>query len=100
MPRFDVLLVADDGTHTIVNAGRPRALVDFSQEFGHQEPRDVREVAWLVHSALRIDQPLDEWLDGLFLLTADDEDIDAAVAEGKATRPTPGPAKSKAKPPA
>ena len=93
MPRIEVLLTYDDGKEVIVNAGVPKALISFHDEHGHDNPESFREVAWLVHKAIGADDPLDTFIDSLWELTTDEEEVQAAVERGVA-RPTPPRVKS------
>ena len=89
--RLYVALLHRDGRAEIVNASRPASLVAFSDEHeGKEAPENAREMAWLVHHALGVEQPLDDWL-------AEVEDLSPAVTalvgSGSASSPfaEPGP---------
>jgi len=74
-----VAVVDRDGQAIIVNASRPATLVAFEDAHpGKQMPSSIREVAWVVHHALGIEQPLDEWLATLEDISAVPEDVELA----------------------
>jgi hypothetical protein len=76
MARLDVAVISRDGSALIVNATRPASLVAFEDTHdGKVMPETVREIAFVVHHALGIDEPLDEWLDSLESISALDEDV-------------------------
>ena len=100
MPQIDVALVYDDGRREVVKVGRPSDLIAFADNFGKiapSEPYAVRELVWLAHRALRIDVPLDEWVETLDDITSDDEQV-AEVAAALADS-DPGGAADEAAPP-
>lgn len=75
MPRLEVAVISRDGDAVVVNAARPATLVAFEDAHdGKTMPETIREVAWGVHHALGIEEPLDEWLAGL-------EDVSAMPAD-------------------
>jgi len=93
MPRFEVLLTYDDGRREIVNAGRPRCQMQFWDQFHHELPENMHEAAWVAHRAMPVPDgekrpPFGEWVDTLYDLSIDPEQIEEAVKEGVA-RPTP-----------
>jgi len=76
MPRLEVAVIQRDGSATIVNAARPATLVAFSD--AHEEkmmPETIREIAWVVHHALGVEEPIDEWLATLEDVSAADDDV-------------------------
>jgi hypothetical protein len=76
MARLVVAVIERDGSATIVNASRPATLVAFEDAHdGKAMPETIREVSWVVHHALAIDVPLDEWLETLESISALDEDV-------------------------
>jgi hypothetical protein len=76
MPRLEVAVIARDGSAKIVNASRPATLVAFGDEHeGKQMPESIREIAWVVHHALGVEQPLDEWLASLEDVSAMPDDL-------------------------
>src|SRR5262245_32346288 len=76
MPRLDVAVIHRDGSAEIVNAARPATLVAFSDAHdGKLMPETMREIAWVVHRARAIEEPLEEWLETLEDVSADDEDV-------------------------
>ncbi|HEY3020270.1 MAG TPA: hypothetical protein VGJ32_08760 [Solirubrobacteraceae bacterium] len=76
MPRLEVAVISRDGEATIVNASRPATLVAFEDAHeGKMMPETIREIAWVVHHALGIEQPLDEWLPTLEDVSAQAEDV-------------------------
>jgi len=84
MPRLDVALRYADGRKEVVTVGRPADLIAFADEFDKiapSGPKAIREVAWLTHRALKTDVPLEEWLEELDELTADDDAIASLRAE-------------------
>jgi hypothetical protein len=79
MPRLYVAVLGRDGSAEIINAGRPGSLVAFSDAHdGKVVPESTREIAWLVHHALGIAEPLDKWLDGLEDVSVQPEDLEVA----------------------
>jgi len=90
MPRIDVGLVYLDGHKQVVTVGRPADLIAFADTFekvAPSEPHVIREAAWLAHYALRIEQPLDEWVQTLDDITTDDDAVAAIRAELNAADP-------------
>lgn len=100
MPKLEVALATVDGTRQIVNIGRPAVLIAFADEFGKAmpglsdpridgdenvsvglSPTVWREYAWCTHRALGIEQPLDEWVETLDELTANDDAVEALRVE-------------------
>jgi hypothetical protein len=76
MPRLEVAIISRDGSAQVVNAARPASLVAFSDD--HEQkvmPETIREIAWVVHHALEISEPLDEWLGTLEDISAQPEDV-------------------------
>jgi hypothetical protein len=59
----------------VVNGNRPATLLAFAREHGKDQPESYDEVAWLVHNALGVEQPLDEWVEGLEHLSAFPDDV-------------------------
>jgi hypothetical protein len=60
----------------VVNAARPATLVAFEDAHeGKMMPETIREIAWVVHHALGVEQPLDEWLATLEDVSAQAEDV-------------------------
>lgn len=88
MPRIEVAVTYNDGTREIVNAGKPAVLVAFGDEHGHPGPESPREIAWLVHRALGVEEPLNEWLDTLDDLDGSEDAVAEMVKDG-VKRPTP-----------
>lgn len=88
MPRIIVAVTDRDGEPQLVNIGRPAALVAFADKYGKNVPEAYPEVAWLTHRALSIDTPLDEWLETLEDLTANDAEVERVDRE-LAGRQTP-----------
>ena len=82
--RLEVAIIERDGTAQVVNAARPATLVAFTDEFDKTMPETIREIAWVVHHALAIDQPLDEWLQTLEDISALPDDVALArrIIEG------------------
>ncbi|HEY7621687.1 MAG TPA: hypothetical protein VH834_18045 [Solirubrobacteraceae bacterium] len=65
-----------DGNAMIVNASRPASLVAFEDAHeGKVMPETIREIAFVVHHALGIEQPLDDWLGTLEEISADPDDV-------------------------
>jgi hypothetical protein len=102
MPRLEVAVISRDGTARVVNAARPATLVAFEDAHpGKQMPESIREVMWVAHHALGVDEPLDEWIGGLEDVSAQDEDVKLAkriiagdeearaIALGEADAPLP-----------
>jgi len=87
MPRIDVALVFTDGRREVVTVGRPADLIAFADNFGKiapSEPHAVRELVWLAHHALKVDEPLDQWVEQLDDITSDEEgvaEVRAAIEE-------------------
>jgi Asp-tRNA(Asn)/Glu-tRNA(Gln) amidotransferase C subunit len=84
MPRIDVALVYTDGRREVVTVGRPADLIAFADTFekiAPSEPFAVRELAWLAHHALKVEQPLDEWVETLDDITSDTEQVAAVRVE-------------------
>lgn len=84
MPRIDVALVFRDGRREVVTVGRPSDLIAFADNFDKiapSEPHAVRELVWLAHRALRIDEPLDTWVESLDDITSDEEQVAEIRAE-------------------
>ena len=81
MPRILVAVTTRDGDVDVTNIGRPAALVAFGDKYGKSIPDEYAEIAWLTHRALGIEQPLDEWLETLEELTANDAEVEAAQRE-------------------
>ena len=76
MPRLDVAVIDRDGAARVVNAGRPATLVAFEDAHeGKMMPETFREISWVVHHALAIEEPLNEWLDTLEVVSAQPEDV-------------------------
>lgn len=74
MPRILAAVTGRDGDVSVVNIGRPAALVAFGDQFGKTAPESYKEMAWLAHRALAPEGvPLAEWLETL-------EDLDANEA--------------------
>jgi hypothetical protein len=79
MPRLEVAVIDREGGATIVNATRPATLVAFEDAHeGKMMPETIREIAWVVHHALGIAQPIDEWLATLEDVSAQPEDVKLA----------------------
>jgi hypothetical protein len=80
MPRIDVALVYSDGRKEVVSVGRPADLIAFADNFDKaapSEPYGIRELAWLAHRALKVEQPLDDWVETLDDLVGDDDAVQA-----------------------
>jgi hypothetical protein len=76
MARLEVAVIDRDGSAMVINAARPLTLVAFEDAHdGKSMPQTVREVAWMVHHALAIEQPLDEWLATLEDVSADPDTV-------------------------
>lgn len=76
MPRLEVAIISRDGEAVVVNAARPASLVAFGDQFdGKMMPDNPREVAWLVHHALEVSEPLEEWLKTLEDISAAPDDV-------------------------
>jgi hypothetical protein len=76
MPRLEVAVVKRDGSAQIVNASRPASLVAFSDAHdGKVMPETIREIAFVVHHAMGLDEPLDDWIASLEDLSAFPEDV-------------------------
>jgi hypothetical protein len=76
MPRLEVAIISRDGEAQVVNAARPASLVAFGDHFdGKMMPDNPREVAWLVHNALEVTEPLEEWLKTLEDISAAPDDV-------------------------
>ena len=76
MPRLDVAVLSREGKAQIVNAARPASLVAFSDAHdGKIMPESPREIAWVVHHALGITEPLAEWLNTLEDISAMPRDV-------------------------
>lgn len=102
--RLDIAVVYSDGRRGVVTVGRPADLIAFAEKFdkiGPDGPQAVREIAWLAHRALKIELPLEAWLDTLDELTADPKlvakvraevdkagETDPTTEASKAARPT------------
>jgi hypothetical protein len=83
--RLEVAVIHQDGRAEVVNASRPATLVAFSDEYGGKMmPETIREIAWVVHRALGVEEPLDVWLTTLEDISAAPEDVALArrVMEG------------------
>lgn len=80
MPRIDVAVRFADGREEVVQVGRPADLIAFADQFGHiapEPPYAIRELAWLTHRALRIQEPLEQWVDSLDDISAGDDAVAA-----------------------
>jgi hypothetical protein len=91
MPPVNVAVVYDDGHKEVVRAGRPADLIAFADTFdklGPSEPYAIRELAWLVHRALKLEQPLAEWVETLEDITADETEVAKVQEELAAADPT------------
>jgi hypothetical protein len=76
MPRLEVAVISRDGSAKVVNVARPATLVAFSDKHpGKAMPETYPEVAFTVHHALEISEPLDEWLQSLEDISAQPEDV-------------------------
>src|SRR4051812_46959820 len=76
--RIDVALVYRDGRREVVTVGRPADLIAFADKFDKMAPdgpRSVFEVAWITHRTLRASVPLEEWIEQLDEITADEEEV-------------------------
>jgi hypothetical protein len=74
--RLQVAIIERDGSAQIVNAARPATLVAFTDAHeGKVMPETIREIAWVVHHSLGIEQPLDEWLATLEDISALPDDV-------------------------
>lgn len=74
--RLEVAVIDRDGNATIVNASRPASLVAFEDAHdGKMMPETIREISWIVHHALGIEQPLNDWLATLEDVSADPDDV-------------------------
>ncbi len=85
--RAKMIVTMDDGSVHEFNPNRPRLLLDMEKRWGVQTPERHEHVVWLAHHALKVDEPLDEWVDGVEDIVAmSAEEIAAAEAmdEGKA----------------
>jgi len=93
--RVDVALVFEDGQKEVVSVGRPADLIAFADEFQQSapsEPYAIRQLAWLAHRALRVDEPLDSWVERLDDITGDETrvaEIRAELNGGRPVDPTP-----------
>ena len=70
MPRIQIAVEYRDGRKENVTVGRPADLIAFADTFRKIAPDAngpdlMREAAWLVHRALRVERPFDEWVDEL-----------------------------------
>jgi hypothetical protein len=84
MPRIDVAIVYSDDRKEVVSVGRPADLIAFADKFDKaapSEPYAIFELAWLAHRALKIEQPLAEWVDSLEDLVGAEEAVAAIKAE-------------------
>jgi hypothetical protein len=84
MPRIDVALVYSDGRKEVVSVGRPADLIAFADKFDKaapSEPYAIFELAWLAHRALKIETPIEAWVDELDDLIGADDAVDAIKAE-------------------
>ena len=76
MARLEVAVIDREGNALVVNASRPATLVAFEDAHpGKVMPETIREIAWVVHHALGVDEPLDEWILTLEEISALDEDV-------------------------
>jgi len=76
MPALDVAVRYVDGRKEVVRVGRPADLIAFADKFGHiapEPPYAIRELVWLVHRALKIDAPLEAFVDTLEDVSSSDE---------------------------
>jgi hypothetical protein len=74
--RLEVAVIDRKGDAQVVNAARPATLVAFEDAHeGKTMPETIREVAFVVHHALGISQPLDEWLGTLEDVSAQPETV-------------------------
>lgn len=92
MPRIDIALVYTDGRREVVKVGRPADLIAFADKYDRiapSEPYAVAELAWLAHRALKVELPLDEWVESLDELTSDDEQVEVIRAELEEANPDP-----------
>jgi len=90
MPSIKVALVFTDGRREVISVGRPVDLIAFADNFGKiapSEPYAVRELVWLAHRALRIDEPLDEWVESLDDITSDADQVAEVQAELESSDP-------------
>lgn len=100
MPKLQIAVEYTDGREEVVTVGRPADLIAFADHFrkvapDSESPDLIREASWLVHRALRIDEPFEEWvqtLEGLELKRGPGTPVpaaEAAVEEVAADPPTP-----------
>jgi len=92
MPKLKIAVEYSDGRTEDVTVGRPADLIAFADEFGKiapdpSGPNLMREASWLVHRALRVEQPFDEWVESLEGLELPKGQAAPEVAEPEATRP-------------
>jgi hypothetical protein len=99
MPRIQIAVEYRDGRKETVTVGRPADLIAFADQFRKIAP-DVsgpdlmREAAWLVHRALRVEAPFDEWVDELENLEmprtpAAEPELEREAVPGSPPDPTP-----------
>src|SRR5215510_9055557 len=89
MPKLKFAVEYDDGREEEVTVGRPADLIAFADTFGKVAPdRDgphvMKEGAWLVHRALKVDSTFEEWIESV----ADLRPVTVGPAEA-APDPTP-----------
>lgn len=91
MPALEIAVVYGDGRREVVKVGRPADLIAFADQFekvAPDGPHVMREAAWLVHRATKLDAPFDEWvetLDELEMLGR--EPAAPAAADGELEQP-------------
>jgi hypothetical protein len=81
MPRARMIVTYDDGQVVDFNPNRPRYLLDMENRFGVQQPEKHEHMVWLAHHVVAPDEPLDEWIDRVADIDA--EDLSAEASEGK-----------------
>ena len=78
MAKIEIGLVFEDGRKQLVRVGRPADLIAFAERFDKVAPDGphlIYEGAWLTHRALRISEPLEEWIDRLDEISANPEEV-------------------------
>jgi hypothetical protein len=98
MPKIQIAVEYDDGRRETVTVGRPADLIAFADEFRKLAPETnspdlMRESAWLVHRALKVQEPFMEWVETLAAIepgaTAEDLEDPTTPAEEPETTDTP-----------
>jgi hypothetical protein len=94
MAKHQIAVEYVDGRRELVTIGRPADLIAFADKFEKVAPDTsgpylVREAAWLVHRALRVDEPFEEWIETLEGLEFSSPELEALEAAERELTPDP-----------